>query len=118
VASLGYADERVHRASDVFASLDGDGMSPADVLQSWKRQASPAASATDYVAAGSFEDAAEAKRVAAELAGFGKTEIQRSELDGKDWYSVNLYPDGHRSLDEMLQAAWSHGAPDALVVRN
>lgn len=118
VASLGYADERVHRASDVFAALDGDGMSPADVLQSWKRQALPAASATDYVAAGSFEDAAEAKRVAAELAGFGKTEIQRSELDGKDWYSVNLYPDGHRSLDEMLQAAWSHGAPDALVVRN
>lgn len=118
VASLGYADERVHRAADVFASLDGDGMSPADVLQSWKRQAPPTASATDYVAAGSFEDAAEAKRVAAELAGFGKTEIQRSELDGKDWYSVNLYPDGHRSLDEMLQAAWSHGAPDALVVRN
>ncbi|MEP6565423.1 MAG: septal ring lytic transglycosylase RlpA family protein [Mesorhizobium sp.] len=118
VASLGYADERVRRASDVFASLDGDGMSPADVLQSWKRQAPPAASPTDYVAAGSFEDAAEAKRVAAGLAGFGKTEIQRSELDGEDWYSVNLYPDGHRSLDEMLQAAWSHGAPDALVVRN
>jgi rare lipoprotein A len=114
MASLSYADERVHRASDVFASLGGSGMSPADVLQSWKRQASP----TDYVAAGSFEDAAEAKRVAAQLSQFGKTEIQRSELDGKDWYSVNLYPNGHRSLDEMLQAAWSHGAPDALVVRN
>ena len=43
---------------------------------------------------------------------------RRSELDGKDWYSVNLYPDGHGGLDEILQAAWSHGAPDALVVRN
>jgi rare lipoprotein A len=56
--------------------------------------------------------------VAAQLSGFGKTEIQRSEFEGKDWYSVNLYPDGHGSVDEMLQAAWSHGAPDAFVVRN
>ncbi|TIQ16309.1 MAG: septal ring lytic transglycosylase RlpA family protein, partial [Mesorhizobium sp.] len=72
----------------------------------------------EYIAAGSFEDAAEAQRVAARLSSFGKTEIQRSEFEGKDWYSVNLYPDGHGSLDEMLQAAWSHGAPDALVVRN
>lgn len=121
LASLSYADERVERASNAFAALDGDGMSPAEILQSWKRgnpEAPSAGSPTEYVAAGSFEDAAEAKRVAAQLSGFGKTEIQRSELDGEDWYSVNLYPDGHGSLDEMLQAAWSHGAPDALAVRN
>lgn len=121
VASLSYADERVEGASNAFAALDGNGMSPAEILQSWKRanpEAPSAGSPTDYVAAGSFEDAAEAKRVAAELSGFGKTEIQRSELDGKDWYSVNLYPDGHGSLDDMLRAAWSHGAPDALAVRN
>ncbi|RUV38830.1 septal ring lytic transglycosylase RlpA family protein [Mesorhizobium sp. M7A.F.Ca.MR.148.00.0.0] len=118
VASLSYADERVERASNAFAALGGDGRSPADVLQSWKRQPPPAGTSTDYVAAGSFEDAGEAKRIAAQLAAFGKIEIQRSELDGEDWYSVNLYPDGHRNLDEMLQAAWSHGAPDALAVRN
>jgi rare lipoprotein A len=117
VASLSYADETAHRASDVFAALDGDGMAPADILQSWKRQAPPAASDA-YVAAGSFEDAGKAERVAADLAAFGKTEIQRSSVDGKDWYSVNLYTDGHRNLDELLQAAWSHGAPDALAVRN
>lgn len=119
VASLSYADEGVERASNVFAELDGEGMSPAEILQSWK-QANPQAvgSPTEYVAAGSFEDAAEASRVAAQLSGFGRTEIQRSELDGKDWYSVNLYADGHGSLDEMLQAAWSHGAPDALAVRD
>jgi rare lipoprotein A len=117
VASLSYADERAHRASDVFAALDGNGMAPADMLQSWKRQAPPAASDA-YVAAGSFEDAAKAERVAAQLAAFGKTEIQRSSVDGKDWYSVNLYTDGHGNLDELLQAAWSHGAPDALAVRN
>ncbi len=63
-------------------------------------------------------DAAEAKRVAAELSGLRQDRDPASELDGKDWYSVNLYPDGHRSLDEMLQAAWSHGAPDALAVRD
>ncbi|RVC27711.1 septal ring lytic transglycosylase RlpA family protein [Mesorhizobium sp. M7A.F.Ca.CA.004.04.2.1] len=118
MASLSYADERVERASSAFAAMGGDGMSPADVLQSWKRQPPPAGPSTDYVAAGSFEDAGEAKRIAAQLAAFGKIEIQRSELDGEDWYSVNLYPDGHRNLDEMLQAAWSHGAPDALAVRN
>ncbi|RUU56630.1 septal ring lytic transglycosylase RlpA family protein [Mesorhizobium sp. M7A.T.Ca.TU.009.01.1.1] len=118
VASLSYADGRVERASNAFAAMGGDGMSPADVLQSWKRQPPPAGPSTDYVAAGSFEDAGEAKRIAAQLAAFGKIEIQRSELDGEDWYSVNLYPDGHRNLDEMLQAAWSHGAPDALAVRN
>lgn len=118
VASLSYADERVERASNALAALGGDGMSPADVLQSWKRQPPPAGLSTDYVAAGSFEDAAEARRIAAQLAAYGKIEIQRSELDGKDWYSVNLYPDGHRNLDDLLQAAWSHGAPDALAVRN
>ncbi|TIU15894.1 MAG: septal ring lytic transglycosylase RlpA family protein, partial [Mesorhizobium sp.] len=93
VASLSYADERVQRASHVFAALDGAGMSPAEILRSWKRQAPPAGSPTeDYIAAGSFEDAAEAQRVAARLSSFGKTEIQRSEFEGEDWYSVNLYP--------------------------
>ncbi|OBQ75336.1 septal ring lytic transglycosylase RlpA family protein [Mesorhizobium erdmanii] len=118
MASLSYADERVQRA-DVFAALDDSGMAPADILRSWKKsnpQASP--SSADYVAAGTFDDAAEAKRVAAALQPFGRTEIQRSDLDGNDWYAVNLYPNGHGGLDELLRAAWSHGAPDALAVRN
>ncbi|MER8546962.1 septal ring lytic transglycosylase RlpA family protein [Mesorhizobium sp. M0684] len=118
MASLSYADERVQRASNAFAGLDRTGMSSAELLQSWKRQAPPAGSPTAYVAAGSFENAAEAERVAAQLSSFGKTEIQRSEPEGKDWYSVNLFANGRGSLDEMLQAAWSHGAPDALAVRN
>ncbi|RUX10502.1 septal ring lytic transglycosylase RlpA family protein [Mesorhizobium sp. M8A.F.Ca.ET.059.01.1.1] len=116
MASLSYADERVHRA-DVFAALDDSGMSPADILRSWKkadRQAAP----SDYVAAGTFDDATEARRVASALKSFGRIEIQRSDLDGNDWYAVNLYPDGHGDLDELLKAAWSHGAPDALVVRD
>ncbi|TPK99148.1 septal ring lytic transglycosylase RlpA family protein [Mesorhizobium sp. B2-4-12] len=118
VASLSYADERVRRA-DVFAALDDSGMSPADILRSWKKS-NPKASASnsDYVAAGTFDNAAEAKRVAAALEPFGRIEIQRSDLDGNDWYAVNLYPDGHGGVDELLQAAWTHGAPDALAVRD
>jgi len=118
VASLSYADERVKRA-DVFAALDTGGMSPADILQSWKKSNRlEQAPGSDYVAAGSFDKAAEAKRVAAALEPFGRTEVQRTELDGNDWYAVNVYPDGHGSIDDLLQAAWSHGAPDALAVRN
>ena len=118
MASLSYADERAKRA-DVFAALDAGGMSPADVLQSWRKSLRQEETpASDYVAAGSFDEAAEAKRVAAALKPFGRTEIQRTELDGNDWYAVNVYPDGHGSIDDLLQAAWSHGAPDALVVRN
>lgn len=116
MASLSYADERVERG-DVFAALDVSGMSPADILRSWQKS-NPQAPASDYVAAGSFDDAAEAQRVASALKSFGRTEIQRTELDGNDWYAVNVYPDGHGSIDDLLQAAWSHGAPDALVVRN
>ncbi|TPJ31412.1 septal ring lytic transglycosylase RlpA family protein [Mesorhizobium sp. B2-7-2] len=118
MASLSYADERVERA-DVFAALDSGGMSPADILRSWKKSNRELQTpASDYVAAGSFDEAAKAKRVAAALEPFGRTEIQRTELDGNDWYAVNVYPDGHGSVDDLLQAAWSHGAPDALVVRN
>ncbi|RVD31404.1 septal ring lytic transglycosylase RlpA family protein, partial [Mesorhizobium sp. M4B.F.Ca.ET.017.02.2.1] len=91
MASLSYADERVGRA-DVFAAFDGAGMSPSDILQSWKRSNSTSPDVTDYVAAGSFDDAAEAKRVASALKPFGRTEIQRTELDGNDWYAVNVYP--------------------------
>ncbi|TPJ54150.1 MULTISPECIES: septal ring lytic transglycosylase RlpA family protein [unclassified Mesorhizobium] len=116
VASLSYADERV-RSADVFAALDDDGMSPADILRSWK-SANPQAPSPAYVAAGTFDDVTEAKRVAAALEPFGRIEIQRSEFNGKDWYAVNLYPDGHGGVDDLLQAAWSHGAPDALAVRN
>jgi rare lipoprotein A len=118
MASLSYADERVRRA-DVFAAMDDSGMSPADILRSWKKSSPKAApSGSAYVAAGTFDNAAEAKSVAAALKPFGRIEIQRSDLDGNDWYAVNLYPDGHGGVDDLLQAAWSHGAPDALAVRD
>jgi rare lipoprotein A len=117
MASLSYADERVERAATAFASLDSR-LSPVAVVDSWKR-ASPAGNAADdYVAVGSFDNEGAATRIAKDLAGFGKVEIEKSMLDGRDWYSVNLYPDGHGDVDALLQAAWSHGAPDALAVRD
>lgn len=120
VASLNYADERVARAADPFAPMEARGMTPQDVTKSWKQvgRAAPADSGQAYVAAGTFDDAAEAGRLASGLSSFGKTQVERSNLDGKAWYSVNLYPDGHGNIDDLLQAAWANGAPDALAVRD
>jgi rare lipoprotein A len=122
VASLSYADERIERAAGAFAALDKAGMTPADVEASWKRlnasRPGAAASSRDYVAAGSFETDRQARAVAGQLEAYGRVEIQTAELDGRQWHTVNLYANGRASLDEMLEAAWSHGAPDALAVRD
>ena len=70
-----------------------------------------------YIAAGSFTSEDEARKLASTLAAFGKTEIEATEIDGVMWYGVNLIGNG-RSIDDLLQAAWSHGAPDAITVRD
>jgi len=121
MASLSYADERVDRAASAFAALDSR-LSPDDVVRSWKRlnpnSGSNADLASDYIAAGAFSDRDEARHIAGALSEFGKVEMQQSTRDGLEWYSVNLQPDGRGDLDALLQAAWTHGAPDALAVRN
>ncbi|MCG7503693.1 septal ring lytic transglycosylase RlpA family protein [Mesorhizobium retamae] len=111
MASLNYAAERSERSAAAFAALEG----PAAALGNWKLPEDPS---DDYVAAGTFDDAKQAKQVAAALKAYGRVEIDQAKLDGKDWYSVNLYQDGRMSLDNMLEAAWSHGAPDAFAVRD
>ncbi len=128
IASLSYADERVQsapRAFDAFESAGGRAgqTTPGGLADAWKR-ANPAAAAAfgqDYIAAGSYPNAAEAEKVAARLAGVGRVGIEASRPDGqggKAWYSVNLYPDGRTGLDAMLQAAWANGAADAIAVRD
>jgi rare lipoprotein A len=117
VASLSYADDRVDRAANAFAALDSR-LSPAAVVRSWKQSNPTGNPANDYVAAGTFETEAEARQVAKDLSNFGKVQIEKPMLDGSDWYSVNLYPDGHGDLDALLQAAWANGAPNALAVRD
>jgi rare lipoprotein A len=117
MASLSYADERVDRAARAFDAIDTR-LSSAAVLKSWKRLNPTGNPVGDYVAVGSFKNEGAATSIAKTLTGFGKVEIETSKLDGHDWYSVNLYADGHGDVDALLQAAWSHGAPDALAVRD
>lgn len=119
IASLSYADERVQNSALAFASLERPGLSSDDVARSWKR-ANPdmlAAIGRSYIAAGSYDEQTEAGFVATRLEAFGRVEIQQSRMDGKGWYSVNLYPDGRAGMDELLQAAWAQGAIDAIAVR-
>ncbi|WP_315927961.1 septal ring lytic transglycosylase RlpA family protein [Mesorhizobium sp. SP-1A] len=119
MASLSYADARIQNAARVFDAVDRGGQA-RDIANAWKR-ANPAAAATysqDYVAAATYESAADANTLAAVLGDVGRVGIERTRHDGKLWYSVNLYPDGHADIDTMLQAAWSHGATDAIAVRD
>lgn len=121
LATMSYASDRIAPATGAFDALKSKSMSSDDIVNSWKRL-NPGARAEQaeeaYVAAGTFEDGAEAKRVAKALAAFGRTSVEQSEFDGKTWYSVDLYPNGSNSLDAMLQAAWSHGAPEAFAVHD
>jgi rare lipoprotein A len=117
MASLSYADERIDRAAAAFAVLESP-LSSAAVIQSWKRANPNGNTADDYIAVGSFENEGAATGIAKVLAGYGRIEIEKSALDGQDWYSVDLYPDGRSDVDALLQAAWSHGATDALAVRD
>ena len=117
LASLSYAEERKQGAASAFAGFDG--LNQDAVLQSWKRMNNGIIpSGEPYVASASFTDAGEADRLAKTLAAYGRTEIEKTEIDGTMWYGVNLRNDGRVSIDDMLQAAWSHGAPDAIAIRD
>lgn len=117
LASLSYADERVASAAQAFAAVDRGSLTSQAVADSWKRSNAGQAGA-DYVAAGTFDSAAEADRLAKRLSGLGKISIRQSSDSGREWYAVELYGNGRADLDTLLQSAWSNGAPDALVVRN
>lgn len=118
MASLSYAEERTPGTASAFSAFGG--LDADAIVQSWKRMNGGAAIASrePYVAAGSFTREDEAKKLAAMLAAFGKVEIEGTEIDGAMWYGVNLRGDGRSSIDDLLQAAWSHGAPDAITVRD
>jgi rare lipoprotein A len=117
LASLSYADERVASTAQAFAAVDRGSLTSQAVADSWKRSNAGQAGA-DYVAAGTFDSAAEAGRLAKRLSGLGKISIRQSSDSGREWYAVELYGNGRADLDTLLQSAWSNGAPDALVVRN
>ncbi|MEW9837942.1 septal ring lytic transglycosylase RlpA family protein [Mesorhizobium marinum] len=117
MASLSYTEERASAASAAFSAFGG--LNADAVVLSWKRMNGGATPAVGpYVAAASFTDHGEAERLAGRLAVYGRAEIERTEIDGAMWYGVNLRSDGRTSVDDLLEAAWSHGAPEAIVIRD
>lgn len=120
LAALSYADDRVERAGDPFAAIEA-GLTSDRIIASWKKQSGVTAGTLSdgaFVAAGTFATEAEADGIARELAALGRPSLEKSTLDGRDWYTVNLYADGRASLDDLLSAAWTHGAPEAIIVRD
>jgi rare lipoprotein A len=121
LATMSYADERVSGAAAAFSALDGERMSATQIAQSWKRF-NPDLAATGqpapYIAVGTFDGEADARRVADRLSALGRLTVEKTEIDSAMLYTVNLYGDGRTGLDDMLQAAWSNGAPDAMTIRN
>jgi len=120
--ALGYADMRIERASKAFDLIVGasKGMKPSDIIASWKREQSAGRFAGDtasYVAVGSFANPAEAEMHRRDLSRFGRVAMNVSRRDGNTYYSLDLHPDGHSSLDTMLREAWADGARDAMTVR-
>lgn len=118
-AVMSYADGRVKSAANAFAALDR-GLAADRIIASWKAQSGSAAGEgrdAAYVAAGTFETREEADQLVDALSAFGRASLERSELDGREWYTVNLYADGRNSIDDLLEAAWQNGAPDAMTVR-
>jgi rare lipoprotein A len=117
VASLSYADEGRPASAAAFAALDR--LDAEAIVNSWKRMNEGLAPAGQpYVAAASFTSADEANNLAKALAPFGQTEIEKTEIDGTMWYGVNLRAKGNASIDALLEAAWAHGAPDAIAIRD
>ncbi len=119
LASLSYTQEPVSRAAKAFEALERPVMTADDVVRSWNRQHGSISDreAGGFIAAGSFTDAGEAERLAGLLSSLGRVVLEAADADGVKWYSVNVYPDGRGSVDEMLQTAWSLGATDAMTVR-
>ncbi len=120
LAALSYADDRVGRAGDPFAAFDAPSLTSDRIVASWKKQSAITAGSMSggaFVAAGTFAGEAEAEAVAKSLSAVGRTSLEKSTLDGSDWFTLNVYADGRASLDDLLAAAWQRGAPDAIIVR-
>lgn len=116
-ATMSYAGQSMSRAADAFAALDG-APSSADIIASWKRQGGQATAGGSFVALGSFAGGETVEAVARALAPYGRVERERVEFAGAARVSLNLYPNAAASVDDLLEAAWVNGAPDAFLVRN
>lgn len=113
MASLSYAPAKT--TGGAFSAFDRS----EAVVQSWKRmKESFVPDGEPYIAAASFTDPGQAEKLANVLARYGKAQVETTEIDGAVWYGVNLRSDGRASYDDMLRAAWSHGAGEAILIRD
>lgn len=117
LATMSYAGAPQSSAAAAFAALEGRNV-PGQSRQQSGSTGIVGEGVESFVAAGSFDSKDVAQQVADALAPFGRTEIEMSSDAGVTWYSVNAYPDGSHTVDDMLKTAWSHGAPDAITVRD
>jgi rare lipoprotein A len=116
---MSYADGRVKQAASPFDALETSALTADSIAAFWKRQnPDEAAGEESYVAVGTFADKTKAERIASALKGVGRIGIEQSEDSTGTWYSVTVRSDAQHSIDDILQAAWDNGAPDALAVHN
>ena len=108
---LGYAEQRAAKAAAAFSALEGKTPVAAAVAQQWKQALD---GLNQYVAVGTYRTQAEALKELAALSSFGKVGFETSDAG----VSLTLRPDGRAEIDDILQAAWDNGAPDAFVIRD
>jgi rare lipoprotein A len=107
-AVMSYAEQGPTSAVSAFAALERATQQATDTADSGEV----------FVAVGTFASREEAETLAQALRGKGRIALETSDDAGRRWFTLNLYPDGHGSADELLEAAWSNGATDAIVVRD
>jgi len=113
LAAMSYAPQATSPAARALEGLAGGTPAASAPLP-----AGGTVAAAPFIAAGTFADEAAARAVAAALSTFGRVEIGVSIEHGERLVAVTLLPDGRQPVDAMLEAAWTHGAPDAIVVRD
>ena len=117
--ALSYADRRIAQAARALGDFAGPQAATEELAAALNKRHAAASVAPaapgGYVVVGTYADQPSAEAVAARLREAGRAEIE-TDWSG-DAFTLNLYPDGRRSLDGMLQAAWRAGASDAMPVR-
>lgn len=109
--ALGYAEERMARASAAFEAFDAKPHAAQAIADKWRMLNG---GAREYVAVGTYASRAEAQRMASLLGQVGKVELQQKAGS----VELTLRGDGRVSTDQILETAWANGAPDAFVVRD
>lgn len=118
--ALSYADHRIVAATAALEGLASGKVSETAAIAAWERRNAELAAASGapsgmHVAAGTFADEATARRIARALDRVGAVEILPAS---GGMASLVVRPDGRAPIDDILRAAWSAGASDAMTVRD